>query len=238
MEYDSIHEELVQILNETGRQINIIEAQIDVELQLDFFEQIENNKDVELDFYKAENQLFDDIVTIEEKKILLVQLSISSNVQAYKLIKRFHETKPQNLFGWTTLALQHSQINLESDLLDEKQLFISTGLGGDKDSLRYFFANRLKLKTEFTDSQKKIIRNEFKYVFNKHQSKIEEYYFDECYFVFVALIPIAESINTIIQQAIVETNNFGNFLDIEYLVTNVKKLGKSDIDNYFKKKTV
>ena len=123
-------------------------------------------------------------------------------------------------------------------MLDEQQVFISTGLGGQGESLRYFMAGKLKSDNEFSESQKKIIKNEFEYSFKLFNSVIEKINFINEYFTIIGLIPISASISDVIEKAISEVNNYGDFLYKEYLVTNVKLLNVNDIIHYFKKKGV
>ena len=241
MEYDSIHENLKKLLTESGGKFNIMEEQIDVDLQVEFFELVNvklKDKESESNLEKAEDKLFRKEASEDEIRGLLVELSNSKQVEHYRLIEKFIQKAEGEIRSWAILALQHARIGLESELLDEQQVFISTGLGGQGEDLRYFFAGKLKNEKQFTESQKKIIRNEFEHCFNEQDSKVEQINYTNEYFTVIALIPIQKPISDVITKAISEVNNFGDFLFDEYLVTNVKVLVEKEIEGYFKKKGI
>jgi hypothetical protein len=241
MEFDSIHDNLKDLLDKTGGKFNIFEEQIDVDMQVEFFEQA--NKDLEEkielgDFDNVSKELFRKDVSVDLKKKLLVQLSNSKDVEHYRLIEKFIKTSKFDLRSWAILALQHARISLESDLLDEQQVFISTGLGGKGENLRYFLVGKLKGNKTFSSSQIQITKNEFDIQFKKNNSIIEKIDFFNDFFTLVALIPISLPISDVIVESISQANNFGSFLHDQYLVTNVKILDVDEIDMYFKKKGI
>lgn len=241
MEHDSIYENLKSLLAKTGGKFSILEDQIDVELQVEFFELANKylkEKRSSEDIINDEKILNEKSVSFDDKKNILVELSNTKSVEAYRAIEKFINTATGNIKAWAILALQHARISLETDLLDEQQVFISTGLGGQGESLRYFMAGKLKSDNEFSESQKKIIKNEFEYSFKLFNSVIEKINFINEYFTIIGLIPISASISDVIEKAISEVNNYGDFLYKEYLVTNVKLLNVNDIIHYFKKKGV
>jgi len=241
MEFDSIHDNLKDLLAKTGGKFNILEEQIDVEMQVEFFELANKSlqeKNEESDLSNSAKQFFDKQISDDLKKQLLVQLSNSKEVEHYRIIEKFIETAKLDLRSWAILALQHARISLESDLLDEQQVFISTGLGGKGEMLRYFFAGKLKESEKFSSSQIHIIENEFDFWFAKNNAIIEKRDFFKKFFTLVALIPIRVPISDIIKKSISEANNFGSFLHDQYLVTNVKILDIDEINMYFKKKGV
>jgi hypothetical protein len=121
-------------------------------------------------------------------------------------------------------------------LLDEEQVFISTGLGGKGEKLRYFIVGKLKLGDKFTESQKKIIKTEFNHFFKNRNSELEKIRFINGFFTITALIPISETISEVIAPTIKEINQYGDFLHTDYLVTNVKFLSEKEITAYFNKK--
>ena len=133
------------------------------------------------------------------------------------------------------MALQHSRISLETHFLDEQQVFISTGLGGKGEKLRYFIVCKFKETIEIKDMQKKVLQTEFEMSFSSHNSFIEKIsYFDD-YFSILGLIPIDVSINEVVKTAIKESNNYGDFIHDRFLITNVKILKIREIRGHFKK---
>lgn len=237
MEYDSIHNKLKDLLEKSGGKLKILEDQIDVNMQVDFFEMV--NKLKGEDTVKLENAeilLNNEDYPDELKKELLIYLSNSKQVEHYRLIENYIDNSNGEIKKWATLAFQHARITLESELLDEQQVFISTGLGGKDESLRYFISLRIKSSDKFSDAQEKVIRNEFDYCLTKDNSEVESIEFDGKLCYLLALIPVKQSISDVIKNAINEVNQFGDFLKTDFLITNVKKLEKREIEKYFNKK--
>ncbi len=241
MEQDNIYESLKELLAKSAGKYSILEEQIDVELQVEFFELVNKhlkNKRNSEDILSDEDKLYNTDIADDKKKIILVELSNDENVEAYRIIERFMKADIKKLKSWSILALQHARINLETHLLDEQQVFISTGLGGKGEKLRYFISGKLKLGDVFSETQKKIIKSEFEFTFKELNSEIEKIDFINEYFTLFALIPIDVSISEVVLKAIKECNNYGDFLYQKYLVTNVKVLNIKDIIWYFKKKGI
>lgn len=241
MEEGSIYDKLKEMLKDSKGTFSILEEQIDVDLQVDFFNLIkkvsENKRDFE-DIISDEKMLYDKSVSLDDKKQILVELSNLEKPEAYRIIEKFIGTDNKELKSWAILSLQHCRISLETHLLDEEQVFISTGLGGSGDKLRYFIAGKRCESNEFTDSQKKIIKNEFELFFNNNNSVVEKVEFLNKYYTITGLIPIENDLKKVISPAIKEINQYGDFIYKEYLITNVKVLSESEIENYFNKKEI
>lgn len=241
MNKDDIYNQLKKLLAESGGKFNILEEQVDIDLQVEFFEMINEVKkgdtDAEIeDLAELEKKLNDSNTELLDKKQILVSLSsIKEEPEAYRIIERFVGTKDKDINSWATLALQHSRINLESHFLDEQQIFISTGLGGKHEKLRYFIVCRLHENIELSGAQKKIVDTEFEHIFSKYHSVIEKINHSKKYFTILGLIPIDVSLNEVIKAAIDESNTYGDFIHSKFLVTNVKILQQNEIEKQFKK---
>lgn len=241
MSQDDIYNQLKKLLAESGGKFNILEEQIDIDLQVAFFEMIntvkkENTDREKEDLAELENKLnANDTVVSEKKQILVTLSSIKDDPEAYRIIERFVATKNKDINSWATLALQHSRINLESHFLDEQQIFISTGLGGKHEKLRYFIVCKLNENVQFSEAQKKIVETEFEHIFTKYHSVVEKINHFKNYFTILGLIPIDVSLNEVIKAAIDESNTYGDFIHSKFLVTNVKILQQSEIEKQFKK---
>ena len=138
------------------------------------------------------------------------------------------------LRDWGILALQESKMLLESKLLDENQVFISTGLGGKGDKLRYFIVLIGNKKQAFTRIEKKIIRNEFDYVLKKYASEVEKIRFSGFLSAITAVVPVKATIKKIFEEALYECNQFGGFLMENFIITNVKELSFKEIRSFLK----
>ncbi len=231
MDQDNLYDKMQELLGNLNGNFNILEEQIDIDLQLEYFE---TSKNIKKSFDKSETlnnmeSLFSDSISIEEKKSLLIRLASVDKVEAYRSIEKYRLAPDPTLKDWATLAMQESKMLLESIFLDQNQVFISTGLGGKGKKLRYFIVFLSKKDFEFGDIQKKILKNEIEYIFKNKEVEIEDMAFSKVFCTVKAVIPIEVHINDLFEKTITECNQMGDFLDTNFIVTNVKELTSNEI---------
>jgi hypothetical protein len=236
-ENENIYDKIQELFGNLQGNYSILEEQIDIDLQMEYFD---FSKKLKKDFkpediLEKKEMLFDETTDKVKKKLLLVQLASLEEVDAYRTIERYVKEKHPTLHEWAILALQESRMLLESKLLDENQVFISTGLGGKENKLRYFLVVIKKDQEDFTDVQKKVVKSEFEFTLNNHDAEIEDISFFKNFGTITSVIPLDSSIKEIFKQAISECNNFGNFLKSNFIVTNVKRLSIKEIQDFIKK---
>ena len=237
MNQENIQNQLKKLLSSNDGKFNILEEQINIELQLEFFEMANKLMKEKRNFNEIlsdEKKLYDKEANIDDQKKILTELSNSENAKSYRIIEKFINSENKNLDQWAILALQHCRIGLETFLLDEQQIFISSGLGGKGEKLRFFIVCKLKEDIITTDIQKKTIQTEFEISFIDKNSVIEKINYFDKYFSILCLMPIDISIDEVIKSAINESNIYGGFIYDKYLVTNIKILNIVEIEKHFK----
>ena len=147
MEGENIYDKIQEIFGQVPGSFSILEEQIDIDLQMEYFEV---SRLAKKDLDKAltlneKDEIFNPELDRSKKKALFARLASLENVGAYRTIEKYLKEDHQDLRNWAILALQESRMLLESTLLDENQVFISTGLGGKGSLLRYFIVLILKL---------------------------------------------------------------------------------------------
>lgn len=231
---DQIFERLRNTMSQIHGHVHILEQSVSVGTQLRYFrfsELIRKRNDPPrpltdemcLDLY---GMLYDPLRTEHEKKYALLMLATSKNVKAFRLLKEFVENDPDiRLREWAGLALMDCQISLESELSGEQQIYISTGLGGKGEKLRFstllLIANK---KATFEDYQKHVIERESADVFEQYDCELETMEIADRYVLLSLLIPFQADIQNIMGKIIVECNQYGDFLSTTYTVTNVQEL--------------
>ena len=226
--------------NKMDGHFHILEQRVPVELQMEYFkysEQVRKNKAelTELDFDVFLQNLTDPEVTTERKKHILSMLATSHAVKAYRVLEDYVHEPGQDVRDWAYMALMESRIALESELSDEKQIYISTGLGGRGEKLRFYV---LMLSTDmkvFREYQKQVIEREFAYMLPKEECEIERLTIGEQYVELVFLIPVRTDIKQTLDRVIGECNQYGNFLSTIFTITNVKELTEDEIAEIIKK---
>lgn len=230
---ENIFDKIQEILGNFSGNFSILEHQVDVRIQIDYFDFSRNLKrdfDPELVLRQEEN-LYNPEITVESKKELLVSLASVDKPEAYRIIERFILKAIDELKDWAILSLQESRLLLESKLLEENQVYISTGLGGLRGKLRYFIALFSESSNEFSDIQRNLIKSEFDFIFPKYNAEVEVVEFFTNYATVVALIPLSIPVQDPIKSAIGECNNIGHFIKQGFLITNVKILSELEIEN-------
>ncbi len=213
--------------------LHILESSVPVEKQMEYFhfsEKVKKNttiKPIPLEDQIVALGLPD--TTVEEKKYFMVKLAGSADVSAYRALESYARNPDPDLSDWATMALMEARIALEAEFSDEKQIFISTGLGGKDDHLRFFSLFKSNELKPFSDYQKELIEREFSFFLEKHGGKMEKLEVKENYITLVFLIGFNMNIKLALDEAILECNQYGNFIDTTFLITNVKVYDEEEI---------
>lgn len=223
------------ILNFNGA-VNILNAQIDIETQIKYFELSKMVKSELDDFNWQEKSetLYNNEISIDEKKRILTKIASINDVKAYRFLENFYNNCSSELKDWSYLAMLESKILLQSEILEQPQLLISSGLGGKDQKLRYFFVLFSRDLKPYEPFQYNIIRDELSILFSRYNSEIEELNFRENYVSFLALIPIEHSITFLLNKLIDEINQYGNFVSRKCIITNLKILTDKEIQDIIK----
>ncbi len=231
---DDLFDKLKNISGKFPEKLNILEEQIDIKLQLNYFKFSKKvketasklNKEITFDSLP---ELGNTELSFEEKKELLVKLASIDDTKAYRALEQYTKKPEEGLHHWSLLALQESKMLIESSLMDENQVFISTGLGGRGNMLRYFIVLVGNNIEEYQEFQQTMIQSEFDFALKNNNSELEIIEFKEKYALMTALIPFEVKFQHILRSALEECNQYGSFLKPNFLVTNVKKLSLSEI---------
>lgn len=231
-EDDNILARIREILGSSSTNFSILEHQVDIKVQMEYFEysKSKGRADNIEKVLSNEHKLYDDDVSLDEKKALLVNLASIDQPEAYRILERYSAKATSELRDWAIMATQESRMLLETQLLDEQQVFISTGLGGKDGKLRYFIVAFSEDEMPFTPSQRKLIESEFSYSLRLNESEVEKLEFYDTYFTLVALVPLSVKVRLPFQKAIDECNSLGRFIKDAFIITNVKELDEFEID--------
>ncbi len=232
MEEDFFLEQIKQALDNFPNEFNVLEEKIDIEVQMKYFDYSKKLKEREghEDYIGLSNKLLDGSSNIEEKREVLSGLASLADVPAFRAIEKYCKSPDEELKMWAVLALQESKMMLKSSLLDEQQVFISTGLGGKGQKLRYFavFINNDK-EVKLSELQQKILRSEITDLVEQNEGEVENITFLKGYTKSLLILPLKASLKDIFEKIIDESNQYGDFLSDDVLVTNVKELTKKEI---------
>jgi hypothetical protein len=178
------------------------------------------------------DKLFYKDTPIESKKKTLILLAHLGTPESFRILEKYSKSSEPNLRNWALLSLKECRMFLESVLLEEEGGFISTGLGGKDNKLRYYFIVSSKDGLPFSETHKDTLKRGFETISYKYKSKIEEINLEGTYALIGMLIPMDIAVGKIIEEGIGECNKGGEFLFLDYYVTNVGKPTYKEVSNY------
>ncbi len=232
MEEDIFYNNIQKALENLPDNFNILEEKIDIEIQMQYFDFSKNNRTEELitSCFENKEQLFETKIGKARKKEILSGIAAYNDVTAYRTIEKFVQSAEGTLKQWAILAFQENRMLLQSSLLDEQQVFISTGLGGKGQKLRYFavFINRHEDKM-LNNTQRKLLKDELIFELKHNEGEFEIIDFMEGFSTVQVMLPLKADLKQTFRNVIDECNQYGDFLLDDMIVTNVKVLTKGEI---------
>lgn len=235
MEEDNIYKKIQEAISSLPENFSILEEQIDVELQMEYFNYSRDLKTgfpVEL-ILQHQADLFNPDIPLDEKKNLLVLLASQEKVEAFRTIEKYAHNPDPELREWSILALQESRMVIQSSLMDEQQVYISTGLGGKGQKLRYFVVFICnKNIDEFSTVQRKLIKTELEYALTNNNGILEEISFEKDLAIALLLLPVKSDIQGVFSSIINECNQYGDFIRQDIIITNVKRMSVDEIKRF------
>ena len=221
---------------------HILDQRVPVELQMEYFkysEQVRKERakpDLnDMDYTAFRESLSNPESTTDYKKYILSMLATSREVKAYRMLEDYVQHPDEDVSNWAYMALMESRISLESELSDEKQIYISTGLGGKGEKLRFYVLMLSRDRKPFLEYQRKVIEREFAYFLPKADCEIERLTIGEQYVELVFLIPVRADIKLTLDKVINECNQYGDFLSDIFTITNVKELTEQEVTDIINK---
>ncbi len=236
MDVGESYEDIQKVFEEIPDNFNILEEQIDIDEQFMYFERSktlrEKSEGVKV---MPENcdELYSPETSSDRKKELLVSLALVPDVKAYRILEDYIRKADKTVRNWAVLALHESRMLLRSSLLEEKQVFISTGLGGKGKKLRYYVVFIAGTPEKMLEpAQQKLLKDELIFALKQEKGEFESIDFSQGFASSLLLLPLRADLKEIFSGVIDECNQFGNFLAEDIILTNVKILSRSEIMDF------
>ena len=220
-------------------QFHILETNVPVEMQMNYFRYSERFR--RNGYEPAVDEMIEMLnrqdISYEKKKFAMVALAISGDVKAYRALEAYSQQPEENLKDWSSMSFLQAKMTLESEFSDERPIFISTGLGGKGDMMRFYVFLKSKDLQPFSPYQVQLIEKEIPFYVNESHGVVEELKVFENYFYLIFLINIKSNIKNILEKAVIECNQYGDFIDRSFIITNVKVFDEEDIKKELEGKT-
>lgn len=226
------YDDIQKIFENFSENINILEEQIDLGVQMSFFEMSQEirKKGAKKNYLESEEVLFSPDTDPEKQKRILIGLAGTDDVKAYRILEKFLKQADSGIRDWAVLAFQENRMLMHTSLLDEQQFLISTGLGGKGKKLRYYvvFINTEREKM-LTPIQQKLVKDELVFELKNADGEFESIDFAEGFSSAMVLLPMHVDLKQLLDRVIQECNQYGNFLESDMIITNVKVLSRNEI---------
>ncbi|MDR0714377.1 MAG: hypothetical protein LBF89_08995 [Bacteroidales bacterium] len=231
MDNDNVYRKIQDFFGSMEDNFSLLEEPVDVAVQMQYFEACGKirGKQKNEEILARKDELMNADLPVKEKKTLLTQMAGIPNPEIFRAIEAYAKQPEEELKEWAQLALQENRLLLESHLLDRRQVFISTGLGGKGHKLRYFVVLINRIGGDLQPFQQKIVMKEMEYALKRHNSELEKVNFMNDYTTMRVVVPISSDLTQLFREGIDECNQFGNFLSTEFIVTNMKELSEQEI---------
>ncbi len=231
MENENVYKKIQEFFGGLNDNFSLMEDPVDVAVQMKYFETSGKMRGSvkEEDVLDRKDQLYDPELDVEEKKTLLVQMAGIPSPEIFRILEAYAKNPDEELKDWSHLALQENKLLLESHLLDSRQVFISTGLGGKGHKLRYFVV-LINKEGDLKPYQQKIVQDEMQYALQRYNSELEKLDFMHQYTTMRVVVPITSDLTKLFREGIDECNQFGDFLSSDFIVTNMKELNEKEIE--------
>lgn len=181
------------------------------------------NREDMMEFHQMSQQLRKKPIANEgdtnySDKEKLVILAKTGDVSSYRKIEAFIQSGEQpELNGFAQVALKFARVKLESQLSDEPIGFISSGLGGKGNKLRYYFA--ITSAEKINPKREQHITEELQLICKKTDSELESIENFGKYVLVKILVSMEHAIGLVI-EALIEKCEFA---DEGYFCTNVER---------------
>jgi hypothetical protein len=232
MKDEEFYKDIQKMFEDMPGNFNILEEQIDLEIQMKYFELSKKvrEEEAEKNYLEYADELFMSETDVERKKEILIGLAGIDDVKAYRALEKFLDQAESDIRSWAVLALQENRMLLQTSLLEEQQFFISTGLGGKGKKLRYYlvFINRNRNEL-LTKTQQKLVKDELIFGLKPEDGIFESIDFSEGFSTSLVLLPVTADIRQIFSKVVEECNQYGDFLEEDMIITNVKVLSRNEI---------
>ena len=228
----NMYEQLQELLGQLPTEFKVVEHGFDPNLVANFQKLAQDIRKEMEDEGKAEVAAIQDqlntITDQDQLKKYVTQLSIIGSVAALRALEAYEKKASEDLLKWTQMSLTQCRIKVESELLDEPISYITTGLGGRGNKIRYYMA--AKSPEKLTPGRVQFAYQEFKDLTKEWKAELESMENMGTYLLFRMLVPL----NVMIPDMVTEGVERCGFLDSQFWLSNMHKPTDEDLEEWLK----
>ncbi|MDO4691759.1 MAG: hypothetical protein Q4A64_02680 [Porphyromonadaceae bacterium] len=194
-------------------------------------ERVERGK-IQLDEDKLIRQMDEVLLMDPPGEVLLRRvfgsLACTESISALRAIELVLPELTGTKREWALLAELQLRIGIVGDLLGERQVAMTSGLGGSGTLIRI---NGIMLSQDFAPwlpYQRELMTEELRRCCSEEGGSLEEEIWGDCFYIFVVLLPYTCDIMPLIRGYIKQCNEYGQFIQKDCMVTNLQKFTALD----------
>ena len=220
------------IFNGLPLNFRVMNIPLSMETQFEFMEVMQGlgERGKVENWREGEARLLSPDTPLEERKVLLAQLTTTDDVEVMRALERYAESCPDDIKGFAQMAAYQSKLFLEASLLGENQIVVASGLGGEGDKMRFFVALQSCKRKPLSAAQQRVVQQEVAYQLKQHNVVAESITFEGCYAKVLVLVPMRTGVHRLFQQCIDACNELGEFLEKNMVISTVKALNAEELD--------
>ena len=220
-----IYEQLRKFLNRLPRNFKVTEQGFNPDIITIFRKEMQKLKNKKINFEETKDKLATEKEE-ETLKSLTIQLASIGSVASLRALETYEKQAPERIREWVQLSIVQCRIKVEQDLSDESVAYITTGLGGKDDKIRYYVAT--KSTEQLTPKHVQFAREEFHDLSKEWSSELETVENMENFLLFKMLIPV----NAAIPDMLLEGIKRCGFLSAQFWLNNMQKPTYKDLKKW------
>ncbi|MCA1759377.1 MAG: hypothetical protein LC658_06380, partial [Bacteroidales bacterium] len=112
MKDEEFYNDIQKLFEDLPGNFNILEEQIDLEVQMKYFEisRKVREDEAEINYLEFADELFMPETDLDQKKEILIGLAGTDDVKAYRALEKFLDQAGSEIRSWSVLALQENRM--------------------------------------------------------------------------------------------------------------------------------
>lgn len=245
-EYRRQLDELKSILSDPNYSVHILEQEIPLEVQKEYFVFSEKMKkdrsfeDVEEeDFDFMKKLVADPEEDLYKRKFYLCVLSMQHKVPLFRFLQSLvGDERMEAVKDWLSMVVLDCQMAIEKELSGKQQVLVSCAMGGKDKKIRFYALMMAREDKPFEEYQKKVIENEVLDGLKAMNVDVEMFRIREQVVEIQMLVPFDMIDVGRFERLVEECNVYGNFLDKNVIITNMGVFTEEMIQNKLSKRKI
>lgn len=160
----------------------------------------------------------------------LARLASTASIEALRLVEAVLPRLEGTTRGWALMAELDLKMSIVSDLVDTRQVMLSSGLGGQGKLVRLHGFVLYQTTAQLEPYQKNILTQELTYIITKAGGQVESVELSERFILFSILVPLGRDMEELVKTYISSCNELGSLLSYKSYLTNVSPLTRSRVE--------